>query len=76
MIRQDSRRWVELEIHLLSEYELYWEKRTKARWLLAFNGHLCMWLITWYSLNLPEKPPVFNPWYVRLCHRYYRWRKI
>lgn len=72
----DNHRWVAFEIDMLTSYELYWKAHTRAFWLLRFNGWLCMKLIEWYMFRLPAKPPVFRPWYVRLCHRYYRWRKI
>jgi hypothetical protein len=71
----NRRRWVALEIHLLTGYMAYWEKHTKARWLLGFNRGLCEVLIAWYYFTgLPYRPPTFNPWYVRLCHNYFRWR--
>lgn len=72
-------RWVDLEIHLLIRYEWYWQDHTRARGLLKFNVYLCLLLICWYNflgaLGLfPYRPPTFNPWYVRLCHNYFRWR--
>ena len=71
------KRWVYLEIHLLAGYTVYWEQRTKAAWLLKFNTELCLALITWYEvIGLPYRPPTFNPFYVRMCHRYMRWREI
>ena len=71
-----ARPWVKFEINMLVDYEIYWQQRTKATWLLKFNGWLCMSLIAWYGKHLPYRPPTFRPWYVRLTHRYYRWRKI
>lgn len=70
-------RWSMFELTMLVDYEFYWKQHTKATWLLWFNGELCIALIAWYyTMGLPYRPPTFNPWYVRLCHRYYRWRKI
>jgi len=69
-----AQRWVDLEIHLLFRYVAYWEQRTRAQWLLKFNVALCTFLIGWYCTNLPYRPPTFKPWYIKLCHDYYRWR--
>ena len=70
-----AQRWVDLEIHLLARYVAYWEQRTRAQWLLRFNEELAIVLITFYQIKgLPYRPPTFKPWYIKLCHDYYRWR--